>query len=223
MRNSKVFIVFLAFFGLMALSYFTSCAKSTPSQSGPQSTATYTQTATNTPVQAAQTHFYTFDSGTDGWTAVSPNITMEGYGISVAQNTNPAYCYGGSSGSLQLNTDFTQALQFNAVACIDLGGNQDLEYHTITAEFYAPAGLAAATNPVTVGLYLWFADAGFYYVGDMQNITSAGWYSLQVVVQTYCCGLAYYQHVPEIGIVLNKGTSSTVNYVGPVYIDQVAW
>jgi|DewCreStandDraft_4_1066084.scaffolds.fasta_scaffold13542_4 hypothetical protein len=219
----KLFVPFFLFCFIVLLIFFNSCSKSSPTNPQPTNTPTPTYTATETPTQYPQTNFYNFETNTESWNAGSPLFSMDDFGISVAHNTNPIYCYNGSAGSLQLNTDFTKSLNLFAIASFSFSTEQNLEYHTITAKFYAPAGIVTTTNPLTVSLYVFLSTKGYSYWGELKPLTTEGWYDLVLVIQESPIGGDYFQHISEIGIVIMKNTSSSVNYVGPVYIDEVAW
>jgi hypothetical protein len=195
----------------------------------PTITTTYTATPYVTPTitpgaMIPQSHFYSFEAGMEGWVNGSAYLLYDGFGLSVAHNTDALYCDAASAGSLQLNTDFAGVSQSHAAVSISLGGDQNLEYHTLSARIYVPAGICTATNPIQAGVFLGSSSAGYAILAYSYNVTSAGWHDLSWPITTFGGGITHYQHVDELGVVLYKDISTcTVTYAGPVYIDNVAW
>jgi hypothetical protein len=218
--KSKMFLVVVLVLAGLAM---VSCSKSSPSSADAQATATTVPTATSTPQQTVQSHFYTFETDTNGWVNGNSTHSMAEFVLSVAHNTNAAYCDAGSAGSLQLNVDFSSALNFYAIACLHFPSEINFEYHTITARVYIPAGMVTAVHPLTMSLYVRPSTWTTSFIGGTQvNVISSGWQTLQMIMYTYPYSDTY-QHISEIGVQFMKDTSCTIAYAGQIYLDSVAW
>jgi hypothetical protein len=218
MKNSIVLTVLFLLMVVLA----QSCKQNNSASPDPAPTNTPISTATPAPTLSAQSHFYTFETGTDGWVNGSTFYAgFDGLGLSVAQNTNALYCDGGSSGSLQLNVNFGLTNNFYAVAAINYGTAQNMAYRTLSARVYIPAGFATSTNPVTAIIATWDGiSAGSSGVG-YTTITSSGWITLQG--NTNWMDSSSFMNVKQLQIKFSKPSGCQITYSGPIYIDNVAW
>lgn len=208
-------IIFCVFLIIIVSLFLSSCYYATGNYWGPRAiypspTFTLTPTPTGTPLPASV--FYHFETNLEGWVD-SPTSTYCAM-VSLTHNTNPAYTYLGSLGSVKCTGNFdylvtcwSYYLSLTCAPTVDLTGRQlTVNYNVqglisggfllMTFEIHTPSG--------------WFYGPPFY----IYDTTPPGWYS------------AYFQPnnvnesvVDEIKILM-LGTFS-----GPldIYIDDISY
>lgn len=194
----------------------------TPYQSptiSPTITVTCTATQTITPgATLPPSHFYYFETGTDGWSAGSPLNSDDAPGVSVEHSTNSLCIV--SSGSLRLNADYTLT-GLNAIARIDLGGEENLEYRTVSATVYIPAGMITVPYN-SISLYLAGINTSYLVMSTPLDLTAGGCWDLYMYVPPDG-GSDNRRRITEIGVIIMKNAGGSLAYTGPIYIDNVSW